>query len=86
LGADGPSPPALPRVRARRSGALTVLYQQLSPAERSRLLAAHYVRALPTAAAEVVHYVPIAAEHANARGAYDKAAELYDHATRASDR
>jgi len=83
------------------------LYQQLSPAERSRLhaaaaealrklrrdqdvddvhaLAAHYVRALPAAAAEVVHYVPIAAEHANARGAYDKAAELYEHAL-AADR
>jgi hemoglobin-like flavoprotein len=83
------------------------LYQQLSPAERSRLhaaaaeslrklqrdqdvddvhaLAAHYVRALPAAAAEVVHYVPIAAEHANARGAYDKAAELYERAL-AADR
>jgi DNA-binding winged helix-turn-helix (wHTH) protein/hemoglobin-like flavoprotein len=83
------------------------LYQQLSPAERSRLhsaaaealrtlhrdqdvddvhtLAAHYVRALPAAAAEVVHYVPIAAEHASARGAYDKAAELYEHAL-AADR
>lgn len=83
------------------------LYQQLSPAERSRLhaaaaealrrlhrdhdiddvhaLAAHHVRALPAAAAEAVRCVPIAAEHANARGAYDKAAELYEHAL-AADR
>jgi DNA-binding winged helix-turn-helix (wHTH) protein/hemoglobin-like flavoprotein len=48
-------------------------------------LAAHHVRALPAAAAEAVHQVPIAAEHANARGAYDKAAELYEHAL-AADR
>jgi len=76
------------------------LYQQLSPAERSRLhaaaaaalrtlhrdqdvddvhaLAAHSLRALPAAAAEVVHYGSVAAEHANARGAYDKGAELYE--------
>lgn len=78
------SPPERSRLHAAAAAALRRLHRD-HDVDDVHALAAHYVRALPAAAAELVHYVPIAAEHASARGAYDKAAELYEHAL-AADR